>query len=399
MSPRQKPNHGKTTEGSSPASSANANSSDRKLDNLRRHADNPSKWEAEATANASTVSDLAAPHSIFFFRQAPAWVRKAVLALKGKACLITFHSLADLDACAGALALAQELGPKAVIAPPDRINSESRRLLANETKNWSRFEQAQKSHPGAPVILLDANDPSILPQFKSNGAARASPSPTVDILIDHHASMAASIRAATSWIDPDASSNCELVAHLIPNPSPEQARWLALGLLSDSARLSRADAETLAMLSRLLRACPDSYEQLLNQLQQPASAASRAAVLEGLRSAAWQQSGELLVATAAVSSHESHVADALVQAGADAAFAGVAQVGPTPSQSGARISARLRPALSSRVDLPALMQKTGQLLGGNGGGHPCAAGATGPKAEKLEQALTLAQELFLKEAK
>ncbi len=378
-----------------------SSSTDSKLATLQRHAANPKKWEADALARMASSEQAGAhtaasdstdsfgagaadvPHSLFFFRQAPAWVKKSLHSLKGKPVLLTFHSLADLDACASALALAEELGPHAVIAPPDRLNSESRRLLGTQVKGWPSFEQARQQHPNAPVILLDANDPSILPQFK--------PKISVDILIDHHAPQDGSISSPVSWIDPDASSTCELVAHFIARPSPEQARALVLGILSDSARLVRADAETFAILSRLLRECPQSYEDLLTELEQPASPASRAAVLEGLRQATWLTEGSWVVATASVSSHESHVADALVRSGADVAFVGCSD------SHGVRLSARLRPALSRRVHLPFLCHQLGSLLGGSGGGHPSAAGANGPRAEKLEEALRLAQQLFLAE--
>ncbi|MDE1798316.1 MAG: bifunctional oligoribonuclease/PAP phosphatase NrnA, partial [Candidatus Micrarchaeota archaeon] len=77
--------------------------------------------------------------------------------------------------------------------------------------------------------------------------------------------------------------------------------------------------------------------------------------------------------------------------GADLALVG------TSDSHGARLSARLRPALSRRVHLPYLCHQMGQLLGGNGGGHPAAGGATGPNAGKLAEALRLGQKLFLQE--
>ena len=74
------------------------------------------------------------------------------------------------------------------------------------------------------------------------------------------------------------------------------------------------------------------------------------------------------------------MADALVAAGADVAFVG------TSDKKGARISARLRPSYATEVDLPGLMREVGRYLGGMGGGHPAAAGASGSKRERLEEA-------------
>ena len=109
-----------------------------------------------------------------------------------------------------------------------------------------------------------------------------------------------------------------------------------------------------------------------------------------MRQATWKTEGEWLLATAVVSSHESHVADALVAAGADVAFVG------TSDKKGARISARLRPSYATEVDLPGLMREVGRYLGGMGGGHPAAAGASGSKRERLEEALILAQRKIAK---
>ncbi len=320
---------------------------------------------------------------------APGKIKEALRSLNGKPAIITFHSLGDLDACAGALALARFLGKEAMVAPPDRTNSESRRLLGAQLLDALSFEQARKRFPSAPVVLLDANDRSILPQFSKEGGGEDGP---VFLLIDHHAPGADSVRAQIEWIDPQASSVCEMVGALVGPAGPESARWLIWGILSDSAQLVRADTRTFSMMADLLAKADMSYEEILHALEHPASPQARAAVLEGLRQAVWLHKGGLVVATAVVSSHESHVADALVRAGADAAFVG------TQDGKGARISARLRPALSSRLDLPKIMRETGRIVGGDGGGHPCAAGASGPRWDKLESALFLAQRLFLERA-
>ena len=349
----------------------------------------------------------------------PRALLRALRSLRGKQVIITFHSLGDTDAVGGALALAEQLGPRSVVAFPDRTNSESRRLFGAEiglsepggqmrggqfraepggqtmgkrlgpAQVYMPFEAARARYPGAKIILLDANDPSILPQFgsaqisaRSSGAIAAPLRP--DILIDHHALSSNSVRARIEWVDPQSPAACELIAATIPRPSPEQARELSLGILSDSAHLLRADARTFGTLARLLMRTDEDYEQLLNSLRHPQSAQNRAAVLEGLRQATWKLEGEWLLASAAVSSHESHVADALLGAGADVAFVG------TADKKGARISARLRPSLAARLDLPALMAEVGRRLGGMGGGHPAAAGATGPRGDRLNEALELA---------
>lgn len=303
---------------------------------------------------------------------------------KNEPAVITFHSLGDMDACASALALAEYIGGKAVVAPPDKVNSESRRILQERAGKFVAFSRAVEKYPDAKIILLDANDASLLAHLDGM---------RIDLLIDHHAMQKNSVRADVEWVDAEASACCQMMAKIIDKPTPEQSELLIFGILSDSARLRRAGPETFEVLAKLLKNSSMDYESFLSILEKPDGAQSRAAVLEGMRNATWNEEGDEICAVAAVSSHEAHVAEALVAAGADCAFAGIA------GKEGCRISARMRPSLSSKVDLPKIMEEIGKELEGHGGGHPAAAGATGRRAEMLEDALALAAREFFRQAR
>lgn len=294
-----------------------------------------------------------------------------------KKLIITFHSLGDMDACASSLALASHLGKNAMVCPPDRVNSESRRILGKDALRFELFAKALDDFPNAGIALLDCNDRSLLGHIVAS-----------DVLIDHHAMQKGSVRGKVEWVEPQSSSTSEMVAQIIGKPNPYEADLLIFGILSDSARLARANAKTFGVLSVLLTHASMDYEGFLAKLEKPEGAASRVAVLEGLRNVIWQEKHGLVVATAVVSSHEAHVAEVLVRAGADCAFAGT-------GGKDARISARMRPAHEGKVDLPLLMSKIGRMIGGHGGGHPAAAGATGGRPELLDEALALcAREFF-----
>ena len=60
----------------------------------------------------------------------------------------------------------------------------------------------------------------------------------------------------------------------------------------------------------------------------------------------------------------------------------------TASKVEASISARLRAPLDKElgINLGTVMQEMGKIVGGNGGGHACAAGAYGPKRESAQEA-------------
>lgn len=312
-------------------------------------------------------------------------VSDALSAMKkgGKKTLVTFHSLGDLDACASALFVADIIGKEAIVAPPDRVNSESRRLLSGMMGSFMSFDRAAEKYPDCNIVLVDCNDPSLLSHLEGIKP---------DALIDHHAIQKNSVRAHVEWVQPESSSTCEMVAELAPIIRPQFADILALGVLSDSAHLRRASPKTFAMLAKLLTQASMDYDAMLSLLEKPSGAASRAAVLEGLRNVTWQEKGGIVCATAAVSSHEGNVAEVLVGAGADCAFAG------TAGKHDVRISGRMRRAMAAKVDLPKIMEKVGEKIEGHGGGHMLASGATGKRADLLDDALALCAREFFRQA-
>ncbi|MFH0926953.1 MAG: DHH family phosphoesterase [Candidatus Micrarchaeota archaeon] len=316
--------------------------------------------------------------------------KKLLLALKnlrGKRCIITFHSLADLDACASAISLASFLGKNAIVAMQDCINSQSRKIIGPKIlARMQKFSLARKKFPKAPVIVLDCNEKGLLPAL--GDGARGGGQGQIKILIDHHAKTPGSINADSAWIDPESSSASQMVSLLVKKPDDGQARLLLLGIISDSANFANSNPDTFMAVSRLLKTAVIEFSQLQEMLHVPKSPQSRMNILEGLRNVSFCEKGGLICATAQVPSHESHVAEILVRSGADCAFAACA------SKKECAISARMKMAHISSVDLPEIMREVGEVLGGSGGGHPAAAGASGPKAYEAEEALDLCQRLF-----
>ncbi|MFA5108061.1 MAG: DHHA1 domain-containing protein [Candidatus Micrarchaeia archaeon] len=317
-----------------------------------------------------------------YSQKPPSKVRNALASLKGKRCVITFHSLADLDACAGALALSNHIGKNAIVAMQDRINSACKRVLGADAKKIVLFSDAIKKFPDAKIILLDCNDISLLPSLEGKNA---------ELLIDHHALGTDSARAKSMWINPQASSVCEMISLLIKKPDREQAKWLIYGIVSDSNHLLHANAGTFSALSKLNECTDEEFENIVESMHMPQPAQSRIAILEGVKNSSILKRGEIICASTTATSCESHVADTLIRSGADCAFAG------SFSKEWVGISARMKKKYIANVDLPQIMAEVGAFLGGNGGGHPTAAGATGTNPQKLEDALSLAQELFFEQ--
>jgi len=300
--------------------------------------------------------------------------------LKNKDCIITFHSLADLDACASALALKEHIGKKAVVAMQDSINSQARSIVESyEKTKMTDFELAIKSKPKSKIIVLDCNEIVLIP--KLNGRE-------IDVLIDHHAKSPQSVNAEIEWIDPESSAVCQMISQIVKKPNLYQAELLSLGIISDSAYFANSNSDTFSQISKLLKNTQKDYSQLLSMLHSPQSVESRIRVLEGLRNINFAQEGRIICAAAQVSSGESAIAEILLNCGADCAFVA------SGSKTKCVISARMRRKWTIHVPLPKIMEEVGEFIGGSGGGHPAAAGASGKFAYKLEDALDMCQSLF-----
>jgi nanoRNase/pAp phosphatase (c-di-AMP/oligoRNAs hydrolase) len=208
------------------------------------------------------------------------------------------------------------------------------------------------------------------------------------LLIGHHAKGANSINAKYEWVNPQSSSVAQMISQLIKKPTAQQAKILLLAMICDSAGFSNSDSNTFLQASKLLKIYGKDYGELERMLHSHASIQTRLRVLEGLRNISFSHNGGFICATAQVASNESQIADIFLKAGADCAFVASA------SKSKCTICARMRRRHTSYVDLSLIMQKVGKVIGGSGGGHPCASGASGNLVQNITDALILSQSLF-----
>ena len=288
------------------------------------------------------------------------------------------HSIADLDAVASALALKLYLKNADIVAP-DHINSEANKFLHfMEHRPLYLKDIAPSDYKFK--ILLDTNSKAMVP-----GAENLE----FDCIIDHHSTHEDKFEAKNELIDNKVPSTCELIRPIFKKIDSDTALCLVCGMISDTARFKTAKPGTFRAIAEILPKCAMSYEEILELVEVKPDVLHRLSVLKACSSAKITQSEDIIVATSVAESLEAYAASELIGLGADFSFVGRTGKGT------ALISARMRPEYTSKVDLPKVMEEAAHIINGTGGGHPCAAGATGKNPAGMQKALARCEELAL----
>ena len=302
--------------------------------------------------------------------------------LKAKRVVLTFHSLGDVDGVAAAFALKNYLGGRALVVPADRVTALSRKLLAHVGFS---LDELAPSAPYDALVVLDCNSRMLMGRF-------ANEKPYA--VIDHHSAHTDPLGAPNEFINTSYSSASEIVYEYLRERQKQKpldsriALLLAAGIATDSAGFRSSREKTFTYMGELLAQAHTEYSDLLELLEVPLNISQRLELLRACQQAKVERKGNFLIATSLVKSYEAAAADALIALGADVAFVGYAG-------DDARISGRTTLHLAHTIQLTELMARAGKLLGGSGGGHPCAAGATGPNKSKLGAALLLCSKLAI----
>ncbi|MFH1448532.1 MAG: DHH family phosphoesterase [Candidatus Micrarchaeota archaeon] len=288
--------------------------------------------------------------------------------IKEKRVLITFHSLADVDAVGSAFALRSWFPNAMIVAPDGQINSHAKRLLNALQLKMDEFKPGYDA-----MIVLDTHSKDLLGRFAAEKA---------DIVIDHHIKQD-SIDAQHAIIDNGYCSTCEIVYEILKELGPvdgKTAACLLAGIISDSANFRSANRRTFRYVFELMGLSEMDYQSMLALIESRLDTPQRIAILKAIQECVLERVSEFLLVKSHASTCESRAAEALIDIGADVSFVGY-------SGEDARISARMRIGLEGKLNLAEIMADVGKMLGGSGGGHEMAAGANGPDKEVLEDAL------------
>jgi len=278
----------------------------------------------------------------------------------GRKVAIATHNRADTDAIASAFALSRAL-PGSVICTDEEMN-EGAKMLSEKlgihsvplaTLDKSGFEG---------LVVVDTSAFTLIPNAKGWKLL---------CIIDHHRPDGRDMQGEFDIIDPEAPSASEIVANLVPAPALErkEAFALSVGIIADAARFKSARVGTFETLSRLMRICGAEYRELLEIAEPDPKPEAKIAMLNAMKRVEFVYAGGYLIATTEVGSNESDAASLIADA-ADVCFVAKWK----DEENATRISARARKSV--HVPLNAVMAEVANELGGAGGGHAKAAGAS-----------------------
>ncbi len=302
--------------------------------------------------------------------------------------LVTSHSVGDRDGTASAVAIASCFD-RSVVATPDFLTRNTRRMLLNA--GYTRKIAKGFDRSVDMVIVTDANNCNVLGELKGDLLSFSGRT----IFIDHHAFSGQGMpRNASVFNDEGYNSASSIVYELLKlnreEITPQIAILLLNGIIADSADFQNASALTFRQVSELLGFSRVTYAEILGFFSQDVSAENRYNTIKDLSTAATEMVNGHILMHGRASSFANVAAETAIHLGADAS------VFWTEGRKEASISARLRAPLDSGCDinLGTAMGKAGELLGGNGGGHPCAAGAYGPSKERIGDAVAMVVQLL-----
>ena len=278
-------------------------------------------------------------------------------AYREKRLVITTHRKADIDGLASAFAL-QACLPNSIIAVEDM--DEGAKNLAEKfsirAQGLATLDKAQ--YEG--MVVVDTASYTLLESAREWD---------VLLVIDHHHEQGRDIQAKFMVIDEDSPSAAEMVAGLIPTVSQDVAFALCCAIVSDTARFKAGRRETFETLSRLMGICGKSYKEILEIGEPELRPDVKTSMLKAFQRVSFTYAGGYLIATSEISANESDAAQ-LISEAADIAF--VASWKDKEKET--RVSARARKHVE--IPLNEVMKEVGVMNGGNGGGHPKAAGAS-----------------------
>ncbi len=290
-----------------------------------------------------------------------------------KRAMITFHSIGDMDCVSSAFGITKILKNSSIRAP-DFVSSNARFAVQQAGIEMPEIGDGFDDNAEL-IVLVDVNNFEDCGRFEK----KLKGSSAQMVVIDHHASPEAG--KALVFNDESYNSTASIVYELLKSfgilPDQSTSEMLAMGIYSDSAEFRNATAKSFIQIGELLKISGLGFQQLLEKFSKIAPAEARERTVDELFDSETMIVGNRLFVRGTTSVHAAIAADDAIKIGADIALF------CSESESEISFSARCRPTLDTEMNihLGRIMRSISSTIEGTGGGHPCAAGAYGPKKE------------------
>jgi nanoRNase/pAp phosphatase (c-di-AMP/oligoRNAs hydrolase) len=292
---------------------------------------------------------------------------------------LTFHTIGDRDGVGSAVALSEYFTGASVVTP-DFITNNARRMLAYlglEGTVGMKFPSDADL-----VIILDTNNFFALGKHQDEIKAFKGEV----LFIDHHSPNDGLPDNVLMFNDETFNSTASITYALMKGIGAEVNRETAVlllnGITADSADLQNSFPETFRQIAELLDISKTDFSFFSNYIHKAVPVRNKYTVISDVLRSKVEVLGNYIMIYGRATEHANIAADTALKIDADATVFWVT------SGTEASVSARLRPPLDKELDihLGAIMKEIGGIVGGNGGGHACAAGAYGSKREMAQQA-------------
>lgn len=305
---------------------------------------------------------------------------KLIQSYKGKKVSITFHTIGDRDSVSSAVALSEFLGSSEIVTP-DFITRNAERMLKDLDYN-----NVMTKSLGDPeiIIILDTNTLEGLGGLKQ----QIKRSDAEILFIDHHAMPKNPYERAKIFNDESFNSTSSIAYEVLNQLNfkftDTSSRILLYGIVSDSAGFKNATALTFKQISNILTFLKADYAEIMYDTSFISPPQIRMDEIRDMSRSNVEKYGNYIIMYGKTDMHANEVAERAVAMGADIALFW------SVNKKEASISARMYPNLDKKLSLHLgkVMQDAAPFINGNGGGHPCAAGAYGPKTSGIEQAIS-----------
>ena len=298
--------------------------------------------------------------------------------IRDKKVVLTFHTIGDRDAVGSAVALSGYF-PNSTVVMPDFITNNARRMLGYinlEGKVTAKFPKDAEV-----VIALDVNNTAALGKL----AEKLRP-PVRTLFIDHHAPHKELKLDALMFNDETYNSTASIIYETMKRIGASVGKSTAMlllnGIIADSAEMQNSSPTTFRQVAELLEISGADFSFFTEYYHKGIPINNKYEVIKDIAAAKYEVVGDYIIIYGRAKEHANVVADTALKLQADVTVFWVT------SNTEASVSARLRSPLDKELSmhLGLIMEDIGKIVGGNGGGHACAAGAYGPKREAAQAA-------------